>query len=650
MTERSLGAAYDYEKFDDGSVVVERLTAGGRQPDVLLLDWVMPGMAGPEVCRFLRSHPQTRSLPIILVTASRVETGDVVQGLASGANDYVARPFAPEELRARVEAVIRTKQLADAAASERKRLSAINQLSHMLLEAGASVESILDQLARALTATLCDGCSVLLLPGLYPRTSVSRHRREADGALLASISAIADPMVHAFDSSDHARRALPPAYHAYIDRLGLRGLAILPFPTSQPVKGVVTVTRDGTGVPFDHGDVATLQTCIEYAGLAVETALRFDAERAARNQLRAVLEHLPIGIISTDADGGLTLVNAAAALLVPGIERAADRAQAFSLATWTSHDGAPIAEQDWIVGHALASNQAARAELSLVVADATPRAIVVSGVPLRDVRGRVVGSVTAIEDVSAERAATAERERIAEFQEQMLAIVGHDLRNPLGAMVAGLAVLDASTEGTPAAQVVRRLESTTQRMTRIVEQLFDLTRARLGKGIPLERREVQLGAVVKAAVDEATLAHPRTRFELVDPIDVHGHWDPDRLGQVLSNLLGNAAQYGHKATPVKIQLEVAHDHVTITVRNAIRDRPIPPDQLETLFDPYRRGRGSERHHAGLGLGLYIVRQIVEAHGGRIDVESSAAGTAFRVTLARARADAPPGQASSTLGR
>jgi len=631
ITERSLGPAYDYEKFDDGSVVVERLAAGAAQPDVLLLDWVMPGMAGPEVCKFLRSRAPTQTLPIILVTASRVETNDIVQGLASGANDYVARPFAPEELRARVDAVLRAKQLGDAAAYERKRLAAINRLSHALLEAGASVAEIVAHLATTLVSTLCDGCAVLLLPGPFPALAVARHRDPDGIAALAQISTIADPQVHAFDSTDHARRVLPPAYQAYVEARGLRGLAILPFPISEPVQGVVTVTRDGHGTPFEPEDIATLETCIEYAGLAVETALRFDAERAARDQLHAVLEHLPIGIVTTDAAGVITLVNATAAQLIPGVEHATDLAAAFPLASWATYDGTPIAQADWIVGQALSANRPTRAELMMTVAGA-PRAVFASSVPLRDARGLVVGSVTALEDVSAERAVTMERERIAEFGHQMLGIVGHDLRNPLGAMVAGLALLDATTEGTRAAPVVRRLEASTRRMTRIVEQLLDMTRARLGQGIPVELRDTQLLPLVKAAIDELSLAYPQIGFELVEPVEVEGRWDPDRLSQVISNLMGNAAQYGKRGAPVTIQITRGSGVVTLTVTNAIRDKPIPADQLAVLFDPYRRGGGSERRPAGLGLGLYIVHEIVQAHRGRIEVESSEAGTAFCVML------------------
>jgi len=636
ITKRSLGAGYDFETFDDGSVVVERLAAGAALPDVVLLDWVMPGMAGPEVCEFLRSHPPTKALPIILLTASRIDTGDIVDGLASGANDYVARPFAAEELRARVDAVLRASQLRDAAARERKRLRAVNELSHALLTVGASVSRILEQLTATLTAHLCDGCAILLLPGVFPAMPVARHRGDPEGAMLAAISTLADPAIHAFDSTAHARRALPPAYQPYIDRFGLRGLAILPFPISEPIQGVVTVTRDGGGAPFAPDDIATIETCIEYAALAVETALRFDAERAARDQLRAVLEQLPLGIVATDAAGKFTLVNAAASRLIPGLERAADRAAMYPLAAWTAPDGTPIGADELVLGQPPQANQGTRGELVLTVPGAPPRTVVMLGVPLRDGRGDVVGGVTAIEDVTAERAIAAERERIAEFQHQMLGIVGHDLRNPLSAMVAGIALLDAMIEGTPAVRVVRRLDSSTQRMTRIVEQLLDMTRARLGQGIPIEPRDIDLVALVKSVVDEASLAYPRTRFDLAEVVEVSGRWDPDRLAQVVSNLIGNAAQYGRKEAPVAVRLDKTPATVSITVTNEIRDAPIPPDQIAVLFDPYRRSHGSEHRRGGLGLGLYIVAQIVKAHGGSIDVTSTWAGTAFCVVLPRHR--------------
>lgn len=514
ITERSLGPDYEFEWFGDGSAIVERLAADAPQPDLVLLDWVMPGMNGDEVCRFLRSHPRTLELPIILVTASRVETSDVVQGLASGANDYVARPFAPEELRARVRTAIRAKQASDSAQQERRRLSTINRLGRALFEAGTDVDRILDELATSLTVSICDGCSILLLPGSLTVAAVTRHTAEPSGESLAAIASLADPVVHSFESSAQARATLPSAYAAYIDRFGLRGLAIMPFPSLNPIRGIVTVTRDGGSDPFDADDIATIQTCIEYAGLAVENALRFDAENA-------------------------------------------------------------------------------------------------------------------------------ERERTAQFQQQMLGIVGHDLRSPLSAIVTGIELLEMHTSANPAAaSVLTRITSSANRMARMVDQLLDVTRARLGGGIPVDRRETRLVPLIQSVIDELSLAYVKTRFELVAPADVIGLWDPDRLGQVVSNVVSNAVQYGLEGAPIVVGVTSSEVTAAITVHNAIRDKPIRPEALATLFDPYRRGHDTGHNATGLGLGLYIVHEIVRAHAGTMDVESSLAGTTFRVVLPTARSAVP----------
>jgi signal transduction histidine kinase len=512
ITERSLGPRYDFEWFGDGSAVVERLAAGAPQPDLVLLDWVMPGMNGDEVCRFLRTHPPTLELPVILVTASRVETSDVVCGLAAGANDYVARPFAAEELRARVESALRAKQLSNVAQRERRRLSTVNQLGRALFAAGTDIDQILDELATSLTVSICDGCSILLLPGTVAVAiaAVTRHNAEASGEALAAIATVADPVVYRFETSVQAREALAPAYAAYIGRFGLRGLAIMPFPSLSPIRGIVTMTRDGGSDPFDADDIATIQTCIEYAGLAVENAARFAAE-------------------------------------------------------------------------------------------------------------------------------TAERERTAQFQQQMIAIVGHDLRNPLSAIVTGTELLAMQTRNNPvAASVLKRVSASTDRMIRMVDQLLDVTRAQLGGGIPVVRRETRLVPLIQSVIDELSLAYVKARFELVAPLDVVGEWDPDRLAQVVSNVVSNAVQYGREGAPIVIAVSRTELAAVVTVHNAIRDQPIRAEALATLFTPYRRGHDTGSNATGLGLGLYIVHEIVRAHAGTIEVESSPSGTTVRVVLPTVR--------------
>jgi len=637
ITERTLGTDYDIEYFNDGSLVVERIADGAQLPDLLLLDWVMPGMQGDEVCRFLRSHDRTRALPIILVTASRVETADVVAGLAAGANDYVARPFAAAELRARVDAAIRAKQLADAATVERARLAAVNQLGHALLETSTRIDSVLDHFATTLSRTLCDGCAVMLLPGAFPAETIYRHRADDSGRVLSGIAALADPVRLTFASNDEARAALPPIYHPYIAKFGMRSLAILPFPIREPIEGVVTVTRDGDSPPFEPEDLATIETCIEYAGLAVMTALRFDAERTARAQLDSVLAHMPLGIVVTDVQGSVALVNSTASTLLPGMATASKLSEIYELAEWWTLDGKVLTEAEWALRRALHANHATQAELQMITPGAYPRVVAISSVPLRDGRGAIVGSVSAIDDITAQRAIETERERVSQFQQQMLAMVGHDLRNPLSALVTGVEILKSSLpEDTSSGKLVRRLGNSANRMGRMIEQLLDHTRARLGGGIPVARREIDLTALVVGVIEELSLAYPTAKLELAPAEPIEGMWDPDRVAQVVSNLLSNAIQYGRAGAPITVDLSATPTTVTIAITNQIRDLPIAGDQLATLFEPYRRGADRAQQAGGLGLGLYIVRELVRAHGGTIEASSTSAGTTFSIRMPRTR--------------
>jgi signal transduction histidine kinase len=219
----------------------------------------------------------------------------------------------------------------------------------------------------------------------------------------------------------------------------------------------------------------------------------------------------------------------------------------------------------------------------------------------------------------------------------MLGIVGHDLRNPLAAMAVGIDLLRMRITDPDSERVLGRLENSARRMTTIVDQLLDVTRARLGAGIPVEPRALRLRPLIAGVLDELRLVYRTTAFELSGD-DIEGVWDGDRLGQVVSNLASNAAQYGKAGGPIVVDLACTGGVATIAISNPIRNAPIPRDALDAMFDPFQRGYSGE-HPGGLGLGLYIVREIVRAHGGTIDVTSSAAGTRFCVALPMTPEDA-----------
>jgi hypothetical protein len=216
------------------------------------------------------------------------------------------------------------------------------------------------------------------------------------------------------------------------------------------------------------------------------------------------------------------------------------------------------------------------------------------------------------------------------FRDQFIGVLSHDLRTPLAAVTAGAALL-AMPEDNPErrGRVVTRILSSAQRMERMIGDLLDLASARLGGSIPLKRRPASLQQVCDEVIMEIRARHPDADLRLDTSGDLRGQWDPDRLAQVVSNLVGNAIQHGG-GTPITLTGHDQGDSVTLAVHNG--GPPIAPDVLPVLFEPLARGRAEGASH-GIGLGLYIARAIVTAHSGHIQPSSSAdAGTTFTVKL------------------
>ena len=231
-----------------------------------------------------------------------------------------------------------------------------------------------------------------------------------------------------------------------------------------------------------------------------------------------------------------------------------------------------------------------------------------------------------------EDAVAQEKDR-ALLAEQMMGIVSHDLRNPLQTIQMGAALL-ARSEPTPQQLgVLGRIARAGDRARRLISDLLDFTQARLGKGMAVQRAPIALHAVVAEMVDELAQAWPGRG--LVHHAEGEGECvaDADRVAQAVGNLVGNAMAYGDPAAPVTVRSEIAPAEVRLAVHNA--GRPIPPGLLAGLFEPMVRGSAEGSARRSIGLGLFIVREIAKAHGGRVEVESTEAdGTTFAIRLPR----------------
>ena len=225
--------------------------------------------------------------------------------------------------------------------------------------------------------------------------------------------------------------------------------------------------------------------------------------------------------------------------------------------------------------------------------------------------------------------------RTNQYRDQLIGIVSHDLRNPLTGILMGSDLL-TRTEGLDdkSARLATRIHNSARRMVRIVDDLLDLTRTRLGSEIHIFRRPVNATSVCEMVIAELEGSHPHAAIRYTAKGDLSGEWDSDRLAQVVSNLLGNALLHGDTDKPINVIAQGNGEEIALSINNA--GLPIPQSALNSIFEPnVRNVQGTADAPAGLGLGLYIAKELVSAHGGTLDVASTdAAGTTFTVHLPR----------------
>ncbi len=223
--------------------------------------------------------------------------------------------------------------------------------------------------------------------------------------------------------------------------------------------------------------------------------------------------------------------------------------------------------------------------------------------------------------------------------ERLVAVLGHDLRNPLQSILTGAMLLENQADEA-ARRIAVRVRTSATRMARLVEQMLDYTRIHAGRGLALQLRRLDLTAVCRLVADELSGAEGRAPVMLAARGNCFGRWDPDRMTQLASHLVGNAVAHGASGRPVSVTVDGSRgDVVCLDVRNA---GVVPRERLGRIYRPLAADDRPPQGSSGLGLGLYICREIAEAHGGHIDLTSSERdGTRVIVRLPRELPGPPP---------
>jgi PAS domain S-box-containing protein len=529
--------------------------------------------------------------------------------------------------------------------TERRRLTFLGEAS-AALSASLDYETTLASVARLSVPFLADWALVQLIEGDRLRTMAIAHidpkkvelgweldRRHPVESGASSgpwrviqtgkaeiIEAISDALL---DASDERRRV--------VRELGLCSAMIVPLVAQGRALGVITYLGAESRHHYDVGTLRVAEEVARRAALAIVNARAHQDLERERAWLRQVLDQMPAGVVIAEALSGRTVLsNAAVEQAIGG--SLSPGSDARRLAHKLAKEGRLLEPDELPLSRALQGESVVDEELT---SDSGGREAVfwVSAAPVRDRDGRIVSAVSTFRDITKRRQAQLVAEQEAKFRERFIAILGHDLRNPLAAILNSAQLLLRGDLAEAERRAVARVVTCAERMSRMIADVLDLARSRQGSGIPIAPRPTSLRDVCREVVEELRLVHPSCDFRLDADAPAIGTWDGDRLAQAVSNVAGNAAQYGRKEGPVCIGLADDGSEVVVSIRN--EGAPIAQELLPNIFDPFRRGDSPEGHRAGgLGLGLYIAHQIVLAHGGSIDVQSDESGTTVTLRLPR----------------
>jgi PAS domain S-box-containing protein len=366
-----------------------------------------------------------------------------------------------------------------------------------------------------------------------------------------------------------------------------------------------------------------------------EQAARAEAE-AGLARLRQVVDAMPEGILLADAAGSVYLHNAAAVEIMGRVPTSV-LSDGDGMPELRRLDGSRCPPREQPLARAILQQELVRGEQLIVTNVVTGREvpILVNSVPLSDASDAQAGGVAVFQDITPLH--EVERQR-----DEFLAAVSHDLRNPV-AIIKGRADLlrrDLERSDSPdfekLAKGLRAIDTSTVRLVRMVDELLDLTRLRMGDPIDLNVASTDLGEIMRRTADEFEQAHPDHRFSVhLDADRIVGQWDRTRIERVIANLLSNAVKYGDPDSEIELvasrEMRDGRECVVFAVSN--QGAGIPAAELDRVFDTYYRGSNVPHSIGGTGVGLAGARQIVEQHGGTIGVESiEGETTTFTVSL------------------
>lgn len=597
---------YDHITARDGLETLDKIR--DDLPDLVLLDVNMPNMDGFSVLEEIRSDPAVAHIPVIILTAARLDPSDVQSGLNLGADDYVTKPFDRHELMARIRTKLRVKEAEDNIRRHNRELNLLPEIGKQL-SARMDIRELADILLKRTVETLgaiqgnmliLDGNNVRenyqaalmgtgVIDTLVPPEKLIQHIREIHQGLIIE-DAVNDPLWQ-IDPSGVIRSAL-----------------IIPLHGRHSLLGLIVLTHEQENY-FTTDHLLLLQAIASQAAIAIENARLYSEVVQEQKRMAAILHHASEAILLFDAQGKLVLLNPSGEKLFTDFEARLNQ----PLPAGHGYDA-------FIQMLHEAHNSMMAKSGEIVWPD--QRTFTAFIAPIED-----GGQVAILHDVS--------RFKDLELvKNEFIATASHDLKNPLTS-IGGYATLlgQAGTLNEQQKEFVERIQYATKTMGELVQNMMSLAQVDL-EATP-KHENVNMRVIIDEMANEfSRQAKEKLQTFTVDslPESVHVMGDPLQLRQVFRNLISNAIKYTPQGGQIQIKAAIKPGQIMIDVED--NGYGIPAADLPFIFNRFYRVRsGKAIEVEGNGLGLAIVKSVIEQHQGEITVESQyGEGTRFRFVL------------------
>jgi signal transduction histidine kinase/DNA-binding response OmpR family regulator len=574
-------------------------------PDLVLLDVNMPYKDGFAVLQEIRSDPITQHIPVIILTAARLDATEIQSGLNMGADDYVTKPFDRRELLARIHTKLRVKEAEDVIRRRNRELNLLPEIGKEL-SARLNIEDLANILLKRTVETfgaMLGHITILNPTGAYQKTyhlDSQPSQFTAPQGLLEIVTETRQGLIVNDTQNDPRWQSLKED--------GIHSAVIVPMLGRYKLLGMLVLTNEQTNY-FTVEQLLLLQAITSQASIALENAQLYDAIHQEQQKLAAVLQSAADAILMFDPNGNLSLVNPAGQRLFTDIEVRLGQ----QLTPGSGYDSFVQLLERTRLSNAACSEEVVWPDKRVFSASMTP---VKEG-----------GIVVVLHDVTHFK----ELERV---KNEFVATASHDLRNPITSIKGyNLLMKQAGPLNENQSEFVERIHHATENIEELVENMLDIAKMDLGAEQTFEA--LNISPLIWELADEFQRQAEANRQLLTigktNPNSIV-RGDALKIRQALRNLIGNALKYTPRGGVVMLSLEYQSGMACINIRDT--GYGIPSGDLPHIFDRFYRVRNNGHAEIeGNGLGLAIVKSIAEAHGGKVTVESEVGkGSCFTFSL------------------